>query len=209
MPRAETPSKKGKKKPPAKPAKKKAPKKKAPKRKRGQPSKFDKLTKAQIKTIALMFQRGFTDLEVAQMLGVTRNTILNWRNSNPDFLGTTKKSKAQANAEVKQALFERATGYSHPDTKAQWVESDVLVEGEGIVSVGRWEYAELIKHYPPDTAAGFIWLKNRGSVDEEGNPEEWRDKPEPGDSSLEPEKISVTIEVKDASKKPEEEPEGA
>lgn len=145
------------------------------KRGKGRPSKFEKLDKKQIKVIALMYQRGFTDLEVARILGISRTTIHSWRNKNPDFLNTTKRSKNGANAKVKQAFFERATGYSHPDTKAQWVESEVEIDGEWR-TVGRWEYAELIKHYPPDTAAGFIWMKNRGTTDERGKPEEWRDK---------------------------------
>jgi len=176
-------------------------KKAKPRKKRkkaGQPSKFDKLDSKQIKVITLMYQRGFVDLEIAQVLGVTRKTIHNWRQKNEQFLHTTKKNKNVANAKVKQAFFERATGYSHPDTKAQWVEDDILIDGEWR-RVGRWEYAELIKHYPPDTAAGFIWMKNRGTVDESGNPEEWRDKPPEGDDTPAT-PVKVSIEVSSASK---------
>jgi hypothetical protein len=52
-------------------------------------------------------------------------------------------------------LFRRATGYSHPETK---------------VFCGEWgeRQVKVTKHYPPDTAACFIWLKNR-------RPEKWRD----------------------------------
>lgn len=51
-------------------------------------------------------------------------------------------------------------GYSHPETHVSNYMGDITK-------------TELIKHYPSDTVAAFIWLKNR-------QPEKWRDKIEIG-----------------------------
>jgi hypothetical protein len=45
-------------------------------------------------------------------------------------------------------LYRRAIGYSHPETHI------CVVAGEVIQT-------PIVKHYPPDTAAAFIWLQNR------------------------------------------------
>jgi len=101
---------------------------------------------------------GAIDDELASFFGVSKQTINTWKKKYPSFLDSLKKGKAQADAKVARSLFERACGYSHPADK---IFND---NGEPLI-------VPTIKHYPPDTAAGFIWLKNR-------QPEKWRDKQE-------------------------------
>ncbi len=79
-----------------------------------------------------------------------------WKVSHPDFCKSIKAGKEVADAEVSRALKHRAVGYSHPEDKI------FMHNGEPVV-------VPTIKHYPPDTAAAFIWLKNRAG---------WRDKSE-------------------------------
>ena len=97
---------------------------------------------------------GLTDAELAVALGVTRSTINDWKTRYPEFSGTIKKGKAIADAKVAEALYRRACGYYHPEEK-------IFQHGGEVIRV------ETVKHYPPDTAAAFIWLKNRQG---------WRDK---------------------------------
>ena len=66
-----------------------------------------------------------------------------------------KAGKSQADAEVADRLFKRATGYSHKDTKFATFEGKIT------------DAKEFTKHYPPDTIACIFWLKNR-------RPELWR-----------------------------------
>jgi hypothetical protein len=66
--------------------------------------------------------------------------------------------KGRADAVVADRLFARATGYSHPDVHIAQYEGRVIV-------------TPIIKHYPPDTPAASLWLRNRQS-------DKWRDKPE-------------------------------
>lgn len=49
-------------------------------------------------------------------------------------------------------------GYSHPDVH--------ISNFQGMITV-----TDIVKHYPPDTGAAFIWLKNR-------QPHKWKDKVE-------------------------------
>ena len=97
------------------------------------------------------------DKDLGDFFGVDESTINNWKRSHPEFLESIKRGKMVADAEVAKKLHERATGYEHPEEK-------IFCNSDGKVTV-----VHTTKHYPPDTAAAFIWLKNRAG---------WRDKQE-------------------------------
>lgn len=102
---------------------------------------------------------GAKNEDLARMFEVSDVTIDNWLKTNPEFLGAVKEGREVADATVAESLYRRAVGYSHPAVKIHWDK-----DGE--------EYrAAYTEHYPPDTAAAFIWLKNRRKQD-------WRDKSE-------------------------------
>lgn len=126
-----------------------------PKRGRGQPSKFTDEMPAQAKKLAA---KGWTDAEMAEFFEVTEQTVNNWKIAHPDFFESLKDGKDVADDKVERSLFERATGYSHPDTH--------ISNFQGAITV-----TEITKHYPPDTTAAIFWLKNR-------RPTRWRDKTE-------------------------------
>ncbi|KCZ47562.1 hypothetical protein [Hyphomonas sp. CY54-11-8] len=122
---------------------------------RGRPSKYDPKYAEQARKLCLL---GATDEELAGFFDVSVATIDNWKNAHADFLGALKAGKAQADAEVADKLYQRALGYSHPEDK---IFND---SGEPLI-------VPTTKHYPPDTAAAFIWLKNRQGA-------RWKDKQE-------------------------------
>jgi len=126
-------------------------------KRKGRPSKINNYEKKK-NIIALMYQRGFTDDEVAKAMDVSRKTLDNWKTKYKDFLHTLKKSKEISDHKVEQALFERATGYEHEDV-------DIRVVYNQIVKT------KIIKHYPPDPTSMIFWLKNR-------QPDKWREKTE-------------------------------
>lgn len=103
---------------------------------------------------------GATDIDLGEAFDVTEMTINNWKKKYKDFSLALKQGKALADAQVAGSLYHRATGYSHPDV-------DIKVIGRKIVKT------QLVKHYPPDTAAMIFWLKNRQK-------DKWRDKVEHG-----------------------------
>jgi hypothetical protein len=111
----------------------------------GRPSCYREIYPEQAYKLALL---GATDKELADFFGVCEDTINNWKKQIPEFFESIKRGKIQADAEVADKLFKRATGYEHPEEKIFCQEGEII-------------RADTTKHYPPDTGAAFIWLKNR------------------------------------------------
>jgi hypothetical protein len=127
-----------------------------------------------------LFDRGFTDLEVADQFGVGRTTLYRWQIEHPEFRNALKAGKELADDRVVNSLYHRATGYTYDAVKIfmpAGAKKPVIVP-----------YRE---HVPPDSTSMIFWLKNR-------RPEEFRNNPEPGGDDPAPEKVTVTVE--DASK---------
>ena len=128
--------------------KKKAP----PKKKNGRPS---KKAKVDLKVLAKLCELGQTDAKIAQTLGISERTLARYKKEK-GFCQAFKKGHDARDKHVVTSLYERATGYKHPDVDIK-------------VVAGRIVQTKFIKHYPPDPASMIFWLKNRKS-------EDWRDR---------------------------------
>lgn len=133
------------------------------------------------KTASSLAKLGATNQEMAEAFGVSLSTLKLWVVRHAEFSAAIKLGKDAADERVVDALFNRAMGYSHPDT-------DIRVIDGAIVETS------LIKHYPPDTAAAIFWLKNR-------RPDEWRDKQEVEHSG----NIALTDRILEARKRANQE----
>ena len=96
---------------------------------------------------------GATDKQMSGFFGVSEVTLNAWKKKHPEFLKSLKDGKVKADAEVANALFHRAKGYTHQEEKIFMFKGMIV-------------RADTLKHYAPDTAACMIWLKNRAG---------WRD----------------------------------
>lgn len=105
-----------------------------------------------------LYQKGKTERQVAEIIGVSEQTVRNWKMNFPEFLWASREAKQLADELVEASLYSRAVGYSHEEEKVFQFEGDIITH-------------ETIKHYPPDTGAAKFWLMNR-------KPKEWRDKQE-------------------------------
>jgi hypothetical protein len=101
---------------------------------------------------------GATDVEMADFFSVSEKTLNRWKTEHPEFRQSITRGKLLADAEVAASLFQRACGYSHKAVKIMQYE-------------GRPVIVDFVEHYPPDTPAASIWLRNRQR-------HRWRDKPE-------------------------------
>lgn len=93
-------------------------------------------------------EAGFTDVQVADLLGVSVRTVNNWKVEYVEFAASLKIGKRVADDRVEASLYHRAVGFECDETDIR------VIEGRIVETTVR-------KHYPPDTAAAFIWLKNR------------------------------------------------
>lgn len=116
------------------------------------PTKYKKEFAEQARKLCLL---GAIDDDLADFFGVIDKTIDNWKKQHPEFLCSLKKAKVESDAKVVKSLYQRATGYDHPDTHFASYEGEIISE-------------EYIKHWPPDVTACIFWLKNR-------QPDKWRD----------------------------------
>lgn len=139
-----------------------------PKHPGGAPSKYPTINLDQALKLSIA---GWTDLQMCQFFNVSMASWTNYKSDNPQFLATLKLGKEEADDRVEQSLFQRATGSAIPEEKVFY---DM---NTGIVT------HQTVKHFPPDTAAAIIWLKNR-------RPKDWREK-EPEDDT--PKTINITF----------------
>jgi hypothetical protein len=121
----------------------------------GRPSKFDP---AMLEQTEKLCKLGATDKELADFFGVSEQTVNTWKVEHPEFLESIRNGKELADANVASRLYARAIGYEHDDVHISNYQGEIT-------------QTPIRKHYPPDTAAAIIWLKNR-------QPKKWRDKVE-------------------------------
>lgn len=91
---------------------------------------------------------GMIDIQMAEALEVSESTFNNWKDRYPEFLESIKKGRSFADAQVAEALFHRAIGFTHAATK-------VIQTKNGNRNKTTTTY------YPPDVTACIYWLKNR------------------------------------------------
>jgi hypothetical protein len=100
-------------------------------------------------------ERGMTDIEVADILGIGLATLYRWKLEYPAFSRVFKLGKAEADDRVERSLYSRATGY------------DYVAEKPVMTRHGQ-KTIQYRAHIPPDTTAAVWYLKNR-------RPDRWRD----------------------------------
>ena len=99
--------------------------------------------------------KGATDQELAEAFGVSKRTILRWKNEHPSFAEAYQRGKDVADAKVKKALYQRAIGYEVIE-KESTVDVDPKPGESKPVRV-----KTITKQIAPDTMAIMYWLNNR------------------------------------------------
>lgn len=105
---------------------------------------------------------GASDARMAELLGVAESTFHLWKTQHPEFSESINAGKEEADAKVAASLYHRAIGYSHKEDDIRTVALGNNMGSEIVITPTE-------KHYPPDTQAASLWLRNR-------QPKLWRDK---------------------------------
>jgi hypothetical protein len=99
-------------------------------------------------TAERMCRLGATQVQLADLFGVSTTTIGNWLRQHAPFAEAVRRGKAIADLKVTESLYRRACGFRHPDVK-------IFRHGEKII------VKRFTRRYPADTPACALWLKNR------------------------------------------------
>lgn len=100
---------------------------------------------------------GLTDEQIANNIGIKRQSLYDWKKKYPDISDALKKGKEVVDRAVENALLKKALGYKYTEVTRELVDSEMFVT------------KEVVKEVQPDTTAQIFWLKNR-------RPDLWRDR---------------------------------
>ena len=97
-------------------------------------------------------QAGWTDIEIADHLGIGKTTLYAWMKEHQEFAAAMRDDK-QAIERVKATLYNTAIGYSYVEQQAIKIKTGPDTEEVEVVDV--------IKHVPPIPASIIFFLKNK------------------------------------------------
>ena len=108
----------------------------------GRSTKYDDKVKPKIDEVEKMASYGLTQEQIASILSIHPETLINYKQRYPEFFEAIKRGKDIANSTVVKSLFFRATGYHHTETKV-FRESNKETGSIETVKV------DIDKYYPP------------------------------------------------------------
>ena len=114
---------------------------------------------------------GFTLDQMADFWEVGVTTLRRWLRKYPSFRTALKRAKDEADFKVLRGLYKRACGFKFTEKTYERILIKIKGNGNGQPDKEQHQLTlvkQIKKYYPPDTAAGFIWMKNRDS-------ERWKD----------------------------------
>src|SRR5574344_540970 len=114
---------------------------------RGQPCKYETHVEPHLDKIFEWLKTGYTDISICEQLGIHQNTWMRYKDNHSILGELYTRARAHRNALVMNKMYERATGYQHPDLFIAQNKGEIVKE-------------EIIKHYPPDVQAADLFLRN-------------------------------------------------
>lgn len=135
---------------------------------KGRPTKF---MPEYVAVSVKLYDKGWTDEEVADFFDVSVRTLYRWQVDHEDFCQAVKMGKESPDNRAERALFHRAVGFEWTEQQAIKVKETKYENGKRVAEMERVEVVDLKRKAPPDTTASIFWLKNRRK-------EDWRDKHE-------------------------------
>lgn len=106
---------------------------------------------------------GLSEEQIAHNMGISRETLRQWKKNYPCILDAIKKGKEVADFEVENATFKNACGHTVEEKTWERRYNKGLDEYELVVTKVQQRYI------PPNPTSQIFWLKNR-------KPEVWREK---------------------------------
>lgn len=108
-------------------------------------------------------RNGLTDEQIAEKMGISRETFYKWIKTYSDISDSLKIGKEDADLAVENSLFKSACGYEYVE-QIEELKYDRKTRTYVMMVTKRQK-----KYMPPSNTAQIFWLKNRRA-------ENWRDK---------------------------------
>lgn len=137
----------------------------------GRPSHYDKISLDDVRKWASI---GLSNEQISQLLNIDQSNFYIWQRDKQEFREALKGGKELPDDKIERSLFERASGYYHPEEKLFYDSNTGQVVSQIV-----------LKHYPPDPTSMIFWLKNRRR-------EQWRDQPK--DESQQPQNVTQLLQ---------------
>lgn len=114
---------------------------------RGRPCKYATHVEPYLDKIFEWLKTGYTDCSIAEQLGIHQNTWMRYRDKYSILGELYTRARTHRNALVMNKMYEKATGYEHPDLFIAQYQGEVVEK-------------EIKKYYPPDVNAADLFLRN-------------------------------------------------
>lgn len=128
------------------------------------------LTEESLLRLEAWARDGLTDEQIADNIGIRRETLYDWKKKYPHISNALKRGKDVVDIQVENALLNKAQGITKMLIKPIKIKTVTYDNGKRVKEEEHIEYAEEEVFVPPDTVAQIFWLKNR-------KPNTWKDKP--------------------------------
>lgn len=114
-------------------------------------SKYETLVKPRLDEIR-DWVTDYTEEQIAKKLGISRNSLTNYKNDHPELKAAIEEGKSKLIKELKDTLKKKAKGFTYKETKKSIRK---LADGTEQVFIEEYE-----KYAQPDTGAIHLLLKN-------------------------------------------------
>ena len=128
------------------------------------------LTEESLLRLEAWARDGLTDEQIADNIGIRRETLYDWKKKYPHISNALKRGKDVVDIQVENALLNKAQGITKTLIKPIKIKTVTYDNGKRVKEEEHIAYAEEEVFVPPDTVAQIFWLKNR-------KPNTWKDKP--------------------------------
>jgi transcriptional regulator with XRE-family HTH domain len=133
----------------------------------GRKNKYKEFVEPYLETIKAMCQKGLTEEQICENIGVGRSTFQRYKNQFRELRDTLKRGRQDMIAQVENAQYKRAIGYEYTVQKIS-IEPTGKVNKDGAPIIKK-KIETTTKYMPPDVKACIFILKNR-------SPQDWHDR---------------------------------
>lgn len=144
--------------------------------KRGRKNLYDEVIKPQEKKIKKLLEKGTSEKEIAKALGISYTTWKTHKRNNPSFSTLVRDSRGKAIADLEQAMFKSAIGFTKTVKKAMKLKTVEYENGKRLKETERIEYYEEEVYVAPSIASAQFLIKNWAKDRYSNNPAELEQK---------------------------------